>query len=366
MTRAPTSSLIDLIALAQEPSSAKRRELLRQITNIFMTSPEEINDSEMALYDTVMSQLSDDMETAVRAEIANTLARATTAPLGLLRRLASDDIDVAEPILERSKALTEGDLIHVVSNMSQDHLRAVSRRDEVPESVSGVIVRRGDDTTLHTLLSNDGARLSRASNEEVVQRAQANPALHEVVVNRADMPPDLLNEMYFVVETRLRERIMQENDKLDPSVVEDALSKGRDRVAVAHGSLPADYERINADVEILRKNEKLTPNLLAKYMRDPNPTYFLCALAQMADIDFLTARHVVNRREVDALAIACKAAGLDKALFLTCAMIMLGEQDNAMGKAAEYGRLYQDLPQDTALRTIRFWRLRRAEGQHAA
>jgi len=366
MTRAPTSSLIDLIALAQEPSSAKRRELLREITNIFMSNPEDINTSEMALYDAVMSQLSDDMETAVRAEIANTLARATMAPLGLLRRLASDHIDVAEPILERSKALTEGDLMHVVSNMGQDHLRAVSRRDEVPESVSGVIVRRGDDTTLHTLLSNDGARLSRAANEAVVQRAQANPALHEVVVNRPDMPADLLNEMYFVVETRLRERIMQENAKLDPAVIEDALSKGRDRVAVAHGSLPADYERINTDVELLRKNEKLTPNLLAKYMRDPNPTYFLCALAQLADIDFLTARHVVNRREVDALAIACKAAGLDKALFLTCAMIMLGEQENAMGKAAEYGRLYQDLPQDTALRTIRFWRMRRAEGQHAA
>jgi hypothetical protein len=40
MSRVPTSSLIDLIELAQEPSSAKRRELLRQVTGIFMTSPE--------------------------------------------------------------------------------------------------------------------------------------------------------------------------------------------------------------------------------------------------------------------------------------------------------------------------------------
>lgn len=364
MTR-PTSSLVDLISLAQEPSSSKRRELLRSITNIFMTNPDAINDNEMQLYDSVMSQLSNDMEAVVRAEIANTLADATAAPLGLLRKLASDDINVAEPILERSKALTEGDLMHVVSTLGQAHLRAVSRREEVPESVSGVIVTRGDDTTLHTLLSNDGARLSRAANEEVVQRAQANPALHEVVVNRPDMPPDLMNDMYFVVEARLRERIMQENAKLDPALVEKALSAGRSRVAVAYGDFPPDYEKINKDVELLRKSERLTPNLIAKYMRDPNPTYFLCALAQMADIDFMTARHVVNKREVDALAIACKAAGLDKALFLTCAMLMLGEQENAMGKAAEYGKLYMDLPQDTAMRTIRFWRMRRAEG-HAA
>ena len=360
-----SQSLIDLIELAKEPSSAKRRELLRQVTGIFMSHPEDIAGTEMQLYDSVMSQLAADMETVVRAEIAQTLASAKAAPLGLLRKLASDEIAVAEPILTRSSALSESDLMHVVSTQGQEHLRAVSKRDQVPESVSGVIVKRGDDTTLHTLLSNDGARLSRASSEEVVQRAQANPALHDVVVNRHDLPTDLMNDMYFVVEQRLRERIIAENARLDPAMIEQAVNRGRNRVAVAYGSFPEDYERISADVEALRRNERLTPQLLAKYMRDPNPTWFLCALAQMADIDFLTAKHLVEKREIDALAIACKAAGLDKALFLTYAMIMLSEQENAMGRASEYGRLYMDLPRETAERTIRFWRMRRAEG-HAA
>lgn len=365
MSRVPTSSLIDLIDLAKEPSSSRRRDLLRQVTGIFMSHPEEINGTEMELYDTVMSQLSADMETMVRAEISTTISQVRNAPMGLLRRLASDDIAVAEPILTRSKALSENDLMHIVRTQGQDHLRAVSKREEVSESVSGVIVTRGDDDTLHSLLSNDGARLSRASNEEAIQRAQANPALHEVVVNRRDMPVDLVNDMYFVVEARLRERIMQENDKLDPSMLEQALSRGREKVAVAYGSFPEDYARITQEVEALRSNSRLTPALLAKYMRDPNPTYFLVALSQMADIDFLTARHVVEKKEIDALAIACKAADLDKALFLTYAMIMLADQENAMGKASEYARLYAELPRDTALRTIRFWRMRRAEG-HAA
>lgn len=360
-----SSSLISLIDLAKEPSSEKRRELLRQVTTIFMTHPEDIEETEMALYDSVMTQLSSDMESIVRAEIANTIASSRVAPLGLLRSLATDEIEVAEPILTRSKALTESDLMHVVETKGQEYLRAVSRREDVPESVSGVIVRRGDDNTLHTLLSNDGARLSRATNEEVVQRAQANPALHEVVVNRKDLPADLMNDMYFVVESRLRERIIAENAKLDPTMVEQAISKSRDKVAVAYGSFPDDYEQISKDVGLLRQNNKLTPQLLAKYMRDPNPTYFLCALSQMAEIDFLTAKHLVEKKEIDALAIACKAAGLDKALFLTYAMIMLSDQQNAMGKAAEYGQLYTDLPRDTALRTIRFWRMRRVGG-HAA
>ncbi|UDF03242.1 DUF2336 domain-containing protein [Asticcacaulis sp. AND118] len=357
--------LNNLIALAKEPSSEKRRELLRQVTSVFMAHPEQVEGPEMALYDEVMSQLSSEMESVVRAEIARTLAEAKVAPLGLLRRLASDDIEVAEVILKRSKALTESDLIHVVSTKGQDHLRAVSQREEVTEAVSGVIVERGDDTTVNTLLRNDGARLSRATNEVVVHRAQTSPALHDAIVNRKDFPLDLMNDMYFVVEARLRERIMQENAKVDPAVLEQALSKSRNTVAIAHGSFPTDYEKIMGEVEALFNNQKLTPALLARYMRDPNQTWFLCALAIMADIDFLTAKHVVEKREIDALAIACKAADLEKSLFLTYAMIMLASQDNAMGKAAEYGKLYEQLPRETALRTIRFWRMRRAEG-HAA
>lgn len=297
------ASLYDLIALAKEPSSAKRRELLREITNVFMAHPEQVPATEMELYDSVMSQLTQEMEVVVRAEISDKIASVRRAPLGLLRKLAVDQIEVAEAILTRSKALTESDLLHVVKTQGQDHLRAVSKREQVSEAVSGVIVHRGDDTTLHTLLSNDGARLSRASNETVVQRAQANPDLHDVVIGRQDFPADLMNEMYFVVEARLRERILEENAKLDPSLIEQAIHHGRNKVAIAHGSYPTDYEKIFAEVENLRLNEKLTPALLARYMRDPNPTYFLVALAQLADIDYITAKHLVDKREIDALEI---------------------------------------------------------------
>lgn len=358
-------TLNQLIELAKEPSSAKRRELLREVTRIFMAHPEDIGAGELRLYDEVMTQLAHEMESFVRAEIAQALAGARPAPMGLLRQLIVDQIEVAEPVLRRSPALTESDLLQVVTTQGQAHLKAVSQRAEVPEAVSGVIVERGDDDTLNILLRNVGARLSRRSNEAVVARAQTSPVLHEAVVHRKDLPVDLLNDMYFVVEARLRERILEENAALDPVVLEQALSRGRDRLAIAHGSFPPEYESVWAEIAQMRDEGKLTPPVLAKYMREPNQTRFLVALSQLADIDFLTARHLVDRRELDALAIACKAANLEKALFLTYAMIMLSSEENAMGRAAEYGRLYEELPRETAMRTIRFWRLRRVEA-HAA
>jgi uncharacterized protein (DUF2336 family) len=361
-----SSRLIDLISLAQETSSTKRRELLREVTDLFFGQNVSNSAPEMELFDTVLTQLSADMEEVVRAELSSRFADASVAPRRLIFTLANDSIDVAEPVLTRSPLLTEDDLLEVVKTKGQGHLRAVSQRNEVTEAVSDVIVDRGDDQTLGVLLRNDGARLSRGASEAAVERATKNPELHAAVIERKNLPPDLLNEMYFVAEGRLRQRILEENAKLDPAVLEEALNAGRKRVAATDGALPPDYDQAEAYVNALRDAGELTPRVLARFLRSGGMTHFLVALAQLAELDFHTAKRIVEKRELDALAIVCKAADLDRALFLTYAVVLLGSGTEAMGRAHEYGKLYADLPRETAMRTLRFWRMRRHTTELAA
>lgn len=359
------SKLLDLIALADEPSSVKRRELLRGVTDLFFTGDSH-DPVQMGLFDDVMSQLAGDMEEAVRIELAQRLSQAPAAPQGLSRRLAMDSIAVAQPILKGSSSLSEDDLLEVARTRGQDHLRAISQRTSVPSAVSDAIVQHGDDTTLGVLLRNEGAVLSRQAHEAVVDRAAANPALHEAVVDRHGLPVDLLNEMYFMVEARLRERIMAKNADVDPATLEAALDAGRKRVAAGDGALPADHAQAEQEFRAIKARGGATAPALAAMLRAKNTTLFLVALADMADIDFHTARHILERRELDALAVVCKAADFDRALFLTFALLILDPSDDVMGKAKAYGELYGALPRDAALRTIRFWRLRRQTGDVAA
>jgi uncharacterized protein (DUF2336 family) len=352
------SRLPELIALAEEGSSEKRRALLRELTEHFFGGQAR-SEAEDGLYGDVMARLADDMETAVRAALAARFAEVAAAPRTQIRRLANDEASVAEPVLARSPVLTDEDLLGVVRRHGQAHLRAVSNRTTVSEAVSDVIVARGDDETLSALLRNDGARLSRQASETAVERARANPALHEATVERAALPPDLLNDMYFVVEARLRSRILEQNAKLDPALLDSALAAGRDRVAAEDGALPADYSECLAYVEELRAAGQLTPQMLARFLRSGGKTSFLIALAQLSDIDFHTARQIIDRRELDALAVVCKSADLDRALFLTYAVVLLNDDGDAMAKAHAYARMYAELTRDAALRTLRFWRMRR-------
>jgi uncharacterized protein (DUF2336 family) len=353
------SKLQELIALAKEPSSEKRRVLLREVTDLFFVNPDH-RPGEMALFDEVMNQLAGEMEAVVRAELAGRVADAHPGPSRLLRGLAADaSIDVARPVLERSADLSDADLLAVARQRGQAHLQAISRRDQVSEAVSEVIVARGDDTTLGVLLNNDGARLSRQAHEAAVDRAEANPALHAAVVNRSDLPPDLLNEMYFVVEAKLRAKILERNAQIDPAALEAALEAGRNRVATRDGALPPDYADAERDVRSLVARKALTPKALASMLRNRESTRFMVALAELADIDFHTARLILERRELDALAIVCKAAEFERSLFLTFAVLVLDRDADAMGRAKQYGDLYAELPKESAQRTLRFWRMRR-------
>ncbi|HEY1753738.1 MAG TPA: DUF2336 domain-containing protein [Caulobacteraceae bacterium] len=360
------SKLQDLIALAREPSSDKRRELLREITDLFFINRDH-HAGEMALFDEVLSQLAGDMEAAVRAELADRMAPIDDAPRKLVRGLAADpSIAVARPILESSAVLSEDDLLALARRHGQDHLQAISRRASVSEAVSEAIVERADDETLGILLRNDGAALSRLAHETAVDRAGLNPQLHAAVVSRRDLPIDLLNDMYFVVEAKLRNEILQRNAEVDPTALEAALAAGRNRVAAQDGALPADYSDAERDVRSLVARKALTPKALASMLRNRESTRFMVALAELAGIDFHTARVILERRELDALAIVCKAADFERSLFLTFAVLVLDRDADAMGRARQYGDLYAELPKESAQRTLRFWKMRRQSPDLAA
>lgn len=352
------SRLHDLVRLASEPSSEARRALLRELTEHFFGAPDR-SAAEDDLYASVLASLSDDMELAVRAELATRFAARADAPRALIRRMAHDEAEVAAPVLSASPVLTDEDLMGVAASKGQAHLRAISSRPDVSEAVSDAIVARADDQTLGTLLRNDGARLSRSASETAVERAKANAELHAATVERRGLPADLLNDMYFVVEARLRQQILERNAGMDPVLLESALAAGRARIAADDGTLPADYADSLAYVEELRAAQQLTPQVLARFLRSSSRTSFLIALAQLSDIDFHTARQIVERRELDALAVVCKAADLDRALFLTYAVVILSDDGDAIAKAHGYARLYAELTRDAALRTLRFWRMRR-------
>ncbi len=352
-----------LIAMSTETSSARRVELLREVTNVFFAPippPPEVLD----LFDSALERMTDALEVELRTELAHRLAPLATAPRRLVSRLIGDpDGRVAEPILHRSSWLSETDLLGVVKVGGQTHLRAVSRREDLTERVSDGIVERGDDETLGVLVSNPKAPLSRAASETVVDRAKVNPALHAAVVNRDSLPVDLLNEMYLVVEQRLRDRINARNAALDPETLDAALKASRTRLAQRDGALPPDHDAAVAYVAKLAAAGPISPQTLVGFVRGRERTRFMAAVALAADVDVPAVQRILDRSDVEGFVLLCKAAAFEEDLFRSLLLLLKPGGDTPM---APIMKRFAALPRETAERVVRFWKVRRGADPLAA
>ncbi len=345
--------------MSQPPDSDRRRDLLREVTDLFFETSSSRNDRESALFDDVLQLVAAEMQDNVLAELAERFADAGDAPVGLMRDLANHSFEIAGPVLQRSTALDEQTLLQIVNYQSQQHIKAVAQRPSVSETLSDAIVRFGDDHALDALIRNEGATVSRVSMEAAVDRARRNELLHEGVVARRDLPLDLLNEMYFVVESRLRDQIMERNASVDPATLDAALSKARERIRQSVGDLSAETKNAMAFIQSKKSAGELNARLLVSLYREAKRMHFLYGLAEITNLDDETVAGILERQDVDALAMICRAAGIERPLFVTLAVLACGGEQ-AMDKAEEFGRMYNSVPIEAAQRAMRFFKVRKA------
>lgn len=352
------SKLHHLTGLAREKSSERRRALLREVTDLFFDETPQSGSGEHQQFDAVLSALAAQTAQDARAELAHRFADAPLAPRGLVMQLARDAIEVAAPILAQSGVLTEDDLVAIANEASEDHRRAMTARSNVSERVSDAIVANGTDETVARLVANDGAQLSRSAFETVTRRAETSPVLQGPMVNRADAPADLLGDLMGVVESSLRDRILKRFETLDPAIAEAAM-------AASHARLEARLAEDKAITEARRfvttrrMRKELDGSLLVRLLREGERVKCCAALAELAEVDHSAAQRALDHHSPDGLALICKAAGFDKALFVTLAILRGQTRSNLTSDAQALGALYSALAKEDAERAMRFWRMRR-------
>lgn len=361
---APANNFALLLDLAKEGSSEKRRELLRQITDVFLADPPERSDREAQLFDEIVVAVAADLETQVRIELAKKVAASNVPVQRTARRLAMDVIEVARPVIEGSRALTETDILDVIQQKSQDHMLAVTKRPDIGEKVSSALVAKGEDRVVASLLENRTARMDRKTFEAVADRAQVSPVLHAPFVRNQHVPLDLLNNVYLKVEGGLRREIMRKFHGVSPAELEAALEASRNHLSAAYGALPDDYQAAKDRVDTLDKRGGLKPPVLVQLLRENRRTDFYVAFSRLVDVEFDLTRRLVEAKDIDALAMLCRGAGFDRGLFVTITLL-LADEGGGLSKTEEYGKLYEQVPVAAAQRALRFWKVR-AKGAGSA
>ena len=351
------SLLAELDEAIQSGSDDRRIVTLRRVTDLLLTHADQYDPEQIELFDDVLLRLVVHIETRVLAELGQRLAPVATAPLGVIRHLANhDEIAVAGPVLKDSKRLSPPDLVEIASVKSQDHLLAISQRSEIDETVTDVLVDRGNSEVARTVAVNSGARFSQNGFATLVKRAEHDDVLAELAGQRADMPPQLFAQLVAKATATVKAKLMA---LLRPEAA-DEVAKTLDKVTrELQVQCPArDYGEALGRMKLLQADGKLDESIILESAKAGQFEETAAALALLCSAPIELIDQLMRGNRIDALLIPCKAGGLGWPA--TKAVIRLTPAQAATSEPAFEAakKDYANLSLVAAQRIIRFWQAR--------
>lgn len=357
MTDSVRDQALALLAQARRSAQAEHDRLLDTTTDLFLDAEARLSDEERRLMLGIIDRLVRDVEREVRAGLAERLSTLPNAPRELVLKLAEDDADIARPVILRSPVLRDDDLVELVRQRTHEHRLCVAMRAGISATVSQALIDTGEEDVIETLIRNDDAELALQAVNYLVEESRRVDRFREPLLQRRDLPPTLAFRMFWWVSAALRRYILA-NFRIDEGNLDALIQRTVQETAARTDNGPSEATKLARG---LKDRGELTDANLLRLLRSGHVSAFTSALAELAGIDVATARRIVHCQGYEALAAACRGAGLDRQTFAT--IFMLREEARTTGRAQSPSRLeaalqfHDGLDRKQARNVLRYWSL---------
>ena len=299
---------LDAAAIGGTPE--RRTRILRRITELFLGAASRLGPPEISVFDDVLVRLMDHLDTRALAELSSTLADVAPAPQATVQRLAChENPAVAAPVLLKSPAITDADLIKLVGHRSQQHLIAICGRQPLGEALTDLILKHAGKDASRALARNMAARFTPQGLSVLLAMTERDDVVAEAMGLRPDLPDEALKRLVSgageIVRSRLlktaapglRKRIQA---ALDATAAPNVTASDADLLAKAQAAVAA-----------LGNAGKLNDSMVNRFAirrEYPNLVAALTVLSGAA-IDIIAP--LIDDSSTEGLIIACRACRLD-------------------------------------------------------
>lgn len=352
-------SLIDeLETTINQKSIATRADILRRITDLFVAGSAHFDREQKSLFDDVMGRLVDEIEHSARAAFGERIATIAHAPAGVTKRLALDDsIDVAGPVLRRSESLDDETLVTGARTKGQDHLLAISQRTQLSESVTDVLVERGDQKVVMSTAANSGARFSDYGYSTLVTRSENNNELALLVWSRPEIPREYLLTLFESASETVR-KMFETVDRAKADVVQGMVRLAADQIQTRLRDNSSNFAAARAHVEQLYQRGELTEGRLCGFAELGKFDETAASMSLLTGLPIGAIERALVHDTGDQILVLAKSIDLS----WKTARAILALRTEAGGRhiadSAEYQERYKRLRAETARAAIKFYRLR--------
>lgn len=332
----------------------RRAEILKRITDVFVTGSANYSGNQVEFFDDVFVRVSKAIEQSARAMLANRLAKLPRAPSGISRVLASDDeIDVAGPLLEHSSQIDNDTLLAAARTKGQEHLLAISRRRSIDESITDVLLERGDKPVVLSTASNPTARFSENGYSTLVERSAGDDELTVRVALRPDIPREHLSRLLvrasYAVQLKLEAALPAMADMIHSAVAEAATM-----ILDNAKTLSRDYAAAHAHVEALHRAGHLAEKDVATFAAAGQFEETAAALAVLSRLPIEQVDRAMTQDRPDALLVMTKAVGMSWPTTRAILRMRAGARGISPGELEQCLAIFTRLKSATARQAIAY------------
>jgi uncharacterized protein (DUF2336 family) len=230
------SLIAELDTALSGASDSRHLTILRRVTDLFLGNSERFSGDHVAVFDDVIVRLIEKTEHSALIELSNRLAPVGNAPENVVVRLSHNhDIAVSGPVLEKSNVLTDQILADIAKTKGQQHLAAIAGRARVGETVTDILVERGDSEVACKVTGNQGARFSEPGFVNLVKRARNDKTL-AAAVDFIELPVNVIVRLSHDDDIAISGPILEKSDVLtNETLAEVAKAKGQKHLAAIAG-----------------------------------------------------------------------------------------------------------------------------------
>ena len=318
-----------------------RRRALWHTTDLMIAG--SYSEDEIWTFGEVIGRLADEIEVAARTQLAKRLARFDRAPVNIIHKLAFDDeIEVAGPVLRESERLEPYALIANVCLKGQTHMLAITQRKSIDESVTDVLVTRGNQEVVQSVVNNNGARLSEFGFLHMIQRAEGDSILAEQLGLRKDIPRHIFQQLIAKASDDVRKRLEGERPNMGEQI-QSTVTDVAGELQSKFGPVSRSYYVAKRVVTTQHRQGNLNESSISLYARSHKLDEVTIGLSLLCALPADVIERAVLDKNRETLLILVKA--LDFSWATTMSLLFLGAKDHRItakelsSLEKEFGRL---------------------------
>ncbi len=342
-----------------------RRQLAKRLADVICIPESQLAPQERHMAGDVLVELLREADIELREGVAKRLVMLNEAPRTILLILAKDELNVARHVLEKSKSLSDSDLIQIARKVPKSHRQVMAQRRNIADAVVDVLVEFLEEEVVEQVLQNKTANFSETAIQRILRMSRNHHRYVELLLTRVELRPSHGLTMFWWAQPEARRKILK-RFSIARTVLQDSCADLYPKAA-ASGWSDSSVRKALQFIERRQRNRAAMDRSqyegLEAALEDAERNGLTREITQeisyMAGIKPATGAQILTDQSGEAIAILCKAPGLKREfvskIWKALRRPLTDEAGNDHPDLLRVISTYDEISTDKAQTVLRYW-----------